>query len=68
MISLVAMGWIHLVVVLVVMIIHEICLNLNSGSRIIHKFSNKSQCPTFELSNSAPTFSKSSRIIYNQKF
>jgi hypothetical protein len=40
-IPLVAMGWIHLVFVLVLLNIHEICLNLKSGFRIIHKF------PTF---------------------
>jgi hypothetical protein len=40
MIPLVAMGWIHLVFfVLILMNIHEICLKLKSGFRIIHKFS-----------------------------
>jgi hypothetical protein len=39
MIPLVAMAWIHLVFfVLVLMNIHEICLKLKSGFRIIHKF------------------------------
>jgi hypothetical protein len=42
MIPLVVMGWIHLVFVLVLMNIHEICLKLKSGFRIIHKF------PTFQ--------------------
>jgi hypothetical protein len=39
MIPLVAMGWIQLVFVLVVLNIHEICLKLKTGFRIIHKFS-----------------------------
>jgi hypothetical protein len=42
MIPFVAMGWIHLVTVLVLLNIHEICLKLKSGFRIIHKF------PTFQ--------------------
>jgi hypothetical protein len=33
----VAMGWFHMVFVLVLMNIHEICLKLKSGFRIIHK-------------------------------
>jgi hypothetical protein len=37
MIPLVAMGWLHLVFVLVLVNIHEICLKLKSGFRIIHK-------------------------------
>jgi hypothetical protein len=45
MFPLVAMGWIHLVFVLVLLNIHEICLKLKSGFRIIHKFST-----SFELS------------------
>jgi hypothetical protein len=42
MIPFVAMGWIHLVTVLFLLNIHEICLKLKSGFRIIHKF------PTFQ--------------------
>jgi hypothetical protein len=42
MFSLVAMVWIHLVFVLVLLNIHEICLKLKSRFRIIHKF------PTFQ--------------------
>jgi hypothetical protein len=42
MILLVAMDWIHLMFVLVLLNIHEICLKLKSGFRIIHKF------PTFQ--------------------
>jgi hypothetical protein len=38
MIPLVAMGWIHLVFMLVLLNIHEICLKLKSGCRIIQKF------------------------------
>jgi hypothetical protein len=38
MIPLVAIGWIHLMFVLVLLNIHEICLKLKSGFRIIHKF------------------------------
>jgi Mn2+/Fe2+ NRAMP family transporter len=38
MIQFVAMGWFHLVFVLVLMNIHEICLKLKSRFRIIHKF------------------------------
>jgi hypothetical protein len=37
MIPLVAMGWLHLVFMLVLVNIHEICLKLKSGFRIIHK-------------------------------
>jgi hypothetical protein len=37
MIPLVAMGWLHLVFVLVLVNNHEICLKLKSGFRIIHK-------------------------------
>jgi hypothetical protein len=33
------MDWIHLVFVLVIPNIHEICFKLKSGFRIIHKFS-----------------------------
>jgi hypothetical protein len=42
MIPLVAMGWIHLMFVLVLLNIHEIYLKLKSGFRIIYKF------PTFQ--------------------
>jgi hypothetical protein len=42
MIQFVAMHWFHLVFVLVLLNIHEICLKLKSGFRIIHKF------PTFQ--------------------
>jgi hypothetical protein len=38
MIHSVAMGWIHLVFVLVVLNIHEICLKLKSEFRLIGKF------------------------------
>jgi hypothetical protein len=38
MIYFVAMGWFHLVFVLVLLNIPEICLELKSGFRIIHKF------------------------------
>jgi hypothetical protein len=38
MITLVAMGWFHLVFVLVLLNIHKICLKLKSRLRIIHKF------------------------------
>jgi hypothetical protein len=38
MISLEAMGWIHIVFVVVVLNFHEICHKLKSGFRIIHKF------------------------------
>jgi hypothetical protein len=38
MISLVEMGWIHLVFVLVLLNIYEICLKLKYEFRIIHKF------------------------------
>jgi hypothetical protein len=37
MIPHVAMGWIHLMFVLVLLNIHKICLKLKSGFRIIHK-------------------------------
>jgi hypothetical protein len=37
MVPLVAMGWIHLVFVLVFLNFHEICLKLKYGFRIIHK-------------------------------
>jgi hypothetical protein len=37
MIHFVAMGWFHLVFVLVLLNILEICLKLKSGFRIIHK-------------------------------
>jgi hypothetical protein len=42
MIPPVAMRWIHLVFVLIVLNIQEICLKLKSGFRLIHKF------PTFK--------------------
>jgi hypothetical protein len=42
MIPLVVVGWIPLVLVLVHLNIHEICLKLKTGFRIIHKF------PTFQ--------------------
>jgi hypothetical protein len=38
MILTVAMVWIHLMFVLVLLNIHEICLKLKSGFRIIRKF------------------------------
>jgi hypothetical protein len=43
MIPLAAMGWIYLVFVLLLMKIHEICLKLKSGFRIIHKFPTSSK-------------------------
>jgi hypothetical protein len=61
MILLVIMGWIHLMLVLVFLNIHEICLKLKSRFRIIHKF------PTFHYLKKSTGYLKHKQVLHRME-